>query len=495
MWATDVEYKSLTFPDENSASNGLTTAQYESTWTAISGSFEWDIANFNNNNWSNNWTYIKCGRKKGKSANTPSVATITTKSAIDQKIQKVVVSLAAIDKSDYNSIKMYVASENTFTNDLQEIEVTVPLYAEDLTFVVPTPTANMYYKLEFDTKGASSSNGHTVITKVAYCTTSEPNTATNYEKVTETVTIKSNGTQESDGSCVVTSGNVNSTAKFGYSYGLKLESSSGVITITTPSGSKNAKVEFLFSSQIGNLKLDGSATNTQIFSSGNADDGYIATLNIPDSKAGEALTIQKGSGSPIIYRIVLTYEVESATNVFLTTSDNMNGWRSFYDATQAYTVDANTTIYTIPSTSGSSVTMNAEAGNVIPSGTPVILKTTAGDHKMVLTKTDGTATLGSNILAVTDGSSNVDGYRLGYKADPGIAFYKYTTTTAPAAGIVYIPAGSMSAPSLTFSFGETTAIQSVNAEKTTAPRKVMKDGRIVIETAEGLFSVSGARVK
>ena len=194
---------------------------------------------------------------------------------------------------------------------------------------------------------------------------------------------------------------------------------------------------------------------------------------------------------------IISIELYTADGITITTSDNMNGWRSFYDATQAYTVDANTTIYTIPSTSGSSVTMNAEAGNVIPAGSPVILKTTAGDHKMVLTKTDGTATLSSNILAVTNGSSNVDGYRLGYKADPGIAFYKYTTTTAPAAGIVYIPAASMSAPEfLTFDFGETTAIKTVNTEKANvAPRKMLKDGRIVIETAEGTFLMNGSRVK
>lgn len=501
VWATDVEYKTLTFPDDNSANNGLTSSQYESTWTAKSGSFEWDIANFNNNNWANDWTYIKCGRKKGKSANTPSVATITTKTAIDQKIQKVVVSLAAIDKSDYNSIKMYVASENTFTNDLQEIEVTVPLYAEDLTFVVPTPTANMYYKLEFDTKGASSNNGHTVITKVAYCTTSEPNEATAYEKVTETVTIKSDGTQDSDGSCVVTSGNVNTTAKFGYSYGLKLESSSGIITITTPSGSKNAKVEFLFTSQIGNLKLDGSGTNTQIFSSGNGTDGYIATLNIPDSKAGEALTIQKGSGSPVIYRIVLTYEVESATNVFLTTSDNMDGWRSFYDATQDYTLDANTKAYVVRAKSGTQDVVELTELDVtaIPHGAPVILKTSAADHKMVLTKTTGVASLGTNLLDVTDGTHNYDCYRLGYKSGTGVAFYKFTATK-PAAGIVYLDPEyinlSATAPDfLTFDFGGTTGINAVNGSEFKVNGEYYNlAGQRVAQPSKGLYIVNGKKV-
>ena len=171
VWAVDQVYKSLTFPDDNSASNGLTTAQYESTWTAKSGSFEWDIANFNNNNWTNSWTYIKCGRKKGKSANTPSVASITTSAAIDEAITKVVVTLTAINASDYNSIKLYMASNSAFDANLETFTVTpIPTAAGDMTITIPEAkrAANRFYKLEFDTKGSGSSNGHTVISQVDY---------------------------------------------------------------------------------------------------------------------------------------------------------------------------------------------------------------------------------------------------------------------------------------------------------------------------------------
>ncbi len=305
-----------------------------------------------------------------------------------------------------------------------------------------------------------------------------------------TATINSDGTCTCTPSstAITTSGSVTSSASDlldGYSYGLKLESKSGAITIDLPDGAINAKIT-LISKVADYVKVDGVANSVQWSA---LTSGYSGILGITGDCA-----IAKGGNDPKIQRITLTYDIPSTTQVAVTTSANMDGWRAFYDASQAYTVDANTTIYTIPSTSGSSVTMNAEAGNVIPAGSPVILKTTAADHKMILTKTTDPATLGSNILAVTNGSSNVDGYRLGYKADPGVAFFKYTTTTAPAAGIVYIPAASMS-PVLTFDFGGTTAIKNVSAEKTTAPRKVMKDGRIVIETAEGLFSVSGARVK
>ena len=43
-----VAYKTLTFPDENKATNGLTKNQYTSTWTAKCDSVEYTIENFNN---------------------------------------------------------------------------------------------------------------------------------------------------------------------------------------------------------------------------------------------------------------------------------------------------------------------------------------------------------------------------------------------------------------------------------------------------------------
>lgn len=313
----------------------------------------------------------------------------------------------------------------------------------------------------------------------------------------------------SDGTCtcspsssvITTSGSVNTTAKYGFSNGLKFESSSGIVTISLPENAINATVTLLSSASATSLKLDG--TSTTVSFTGDTSNGYTTTINIPDSYAAGIYTIAKGSGSPIIYKITLTYDLPSDTKITLTTTSNMDGWRTFYDATQDYEVDANTKIY-VAATSGTTgyVTLSEVAATEIPHGEAVILKTSAGDHKMVLTKTTGAATLGANVLTVTDGTNNVDGYRLGYKATPGVAFFKYTTTTAPAAGIVYIDKNDVNtgagAPEfLAFNFGsETTAIKTVNAEKASvAPRKMLKDGRIVIETAEGTFLMNGSRVK
>lgn len=177
-WAVEQVYKTLTFCNAGTTVNKV--GSYESNWTETVGTapntFSWTITNFNNNNWQ--WTdgtpslyVIKCGRKKGKSANTPSVATIVTDAAIDEAITKVNVTLTAINATDYNSIKLYMASNADFDADLVTVNVSpIPTAAGTMTITIPEAnrTANRYYKLAFDTKGSGSSNGHTGIKKVEY---------------------------------------------------------------------------------------------------------------------------------------------------------------------------------------------------------------------------------------------------------------------------------------------------------------------------------------
>lgn len=59
-WGQNV-CKTLSFPDDNSANNKVSS--YTESWTAIIGNDRWTIANFNNNNWNSSWSFIKAGRK------------------------------------------------------------------------------------------------------------------------------------------------------------------------------------------------------------------------------------------------------------------------------------------------------------------------------------------------------------------------------------------------------------------------------------------------
>ena len=148
----------LTFPDDNSANNGLTSNQYSSTWTATSGDYSWSISNFNNNNWGGNWTYIKCGRK-----NVASVGTIKTSDAFSEAITKVDVTIDALTASKVNSIKLYTSSDNSSWTEAGTFTKATGIQSVSLS----SPAASLYYKVEFDC-ASGSSNGLVTVSKVEY---------------------------------------------------------------------------------------------------------------------------------------------------------------------------------------------------------------------------------------------------------------------------------------------------------------------------------------
>ena len=132
----------LTFPDENKAKNGKNN--YTSTWTARTGEQEFTIKNFNNNNWSSNWTYIKCGNK-----NAASVATIETANAISYAIESVEVTIDSITASSVNSIYLQTSSDGTAWANKVSID---SLSSGTKTFAISSPAENLFYKLSFDCK-------------------------------------------------------------------------------------------------------------------------------------------------------------------------------------------------------------------------------------------------------------------------------------------------------------------------------------------------------
>lgn len=158
-------YKTLTFPDDNSANNSVSA--YTKTWTATSGSDSWTITNFNNNSWNNSWTYIKCGNKTSAS-----VASIASPQ-IDKAIGSVVVTIDKVTASSVNSIKLVVASDADFTTEVETVTAS-SIAKGDMTFTTTKAAANYYYKLVFDcAKG--SSNGLVQVSKVQlYESGSEP---------------------------------------------------------------------------------------------------------------------------------------------------------------------------------------------------------------------------------------------------------------------------------------------------------------------------------
>lgn len=149
----------LKFPDDNSSNNGLTSAQYESEWTAKAGDFEFKMFAFNNNNWGNNWTYVRCGRKS-----VASVATITTSAPYTNAIDKVVLNATKWDASKLNSAKLYAYSDAAMTNQVSVSDFA--LVNGTYQAAVSSPAANLYYKIELDCQVHGSSNGFIEIKEV-----------------------------------------------------------------------------------------------------------------------------------------------------------------------------------------------------------------------------------------------------------------------------------------------------------------------------------------
>ena len=154
----------LTFPDDNSANNGLTKNHYETEWEAKIGEYGWDIYAFNNNDWEN-WTYIRAGRKN----NVASVAYIATSTALPE-ISEVIMTVDKIDASLVKSIVLSVYSDAGLSQKVGEDIVPAGGYqAGDMSFEIPdtVQAGNLYYKLTLDLKGGSS-NGFVQVSKVTY---------------------------------------------------------------------------------------------------------------------------------------------------------------------------------------------------------------------------------------------------------------------------------------------------------------------------------------
>lgn len=147
---------SLTFPDDNSSNNGI--GSYTDEWTAKIGTYEWTIANFNNNSWKNNWTFIKAGRKKYAS-----IAMISSK--FTEIITSITITVDSITTDYVNSFKL-VVSKNADGSDVLE-EISLDLKKGSNEIKISKATSGCYYIFTFDFKSAKS-NGVLSLSKLEY---------------------------------------------------------------------------------------------------------------------------------------------------------------------------------------------------------------------------------------------------------------------------------------------------------------------------------------
>lgn len=199
--------------------------------------------------------------------------------------------------------------------------------------------------------------------------------------------------------------------------------------------------------------------------------------------------------------------VTYAAPLILTTSQNMAGYRTFYDAENSYVADDNTIVYVAQLKSETEVVLSRLSGNVVPANAPVILKTTGlkengtAYYQITLTPSDETAYYhGVNLLAVTTEGQNLSAgaYRLGWDAEDGVAFHLWNPSSA-SAGIVYLNVSSSLGAKLSIIFDEeeedVTAVGAVpeSAEATTSDETYNVAGQRVGKAYKGLVIRNGKK--
>ena len=246
------------------------------------------------------------------------------------------------------------------------------------------------------------------------------------------------------------------------------------------------------SSAVGKYTVYNSNANNTASDEGSAlISSYTANEQSTEITATNGLWIETTSKG-YITSIVWT---PASDDIILTTTDNMAGWRAFYDASNNYSVDANTTVYVAASEpADGKITLTSITG--VPAGVPVILHTSsnADNYKMTLTKaTAGTYTYSgtNNLEYTTNIVSNV--YRLGY-GDEGIGFYPYSGT--PTSGAVILNVSSASARALNIVFeDESTGIAATVADKNVKSNEVFNlAGQRVAQPTKGLYIINGKKV-
>lgn len=149
--AGETSVAKLTFPDDNQDNNKVQV--YSKTWDAKIGTNTWSIKEFNNNNWNNKWTYIKCGNKSAAS-----VATITNTTPLEG-VSRIVVNIGKLNDTKVNSFYLQCGKTDA---DISENKLTLPIKLNANVFEVGSSEFK-FFKLSFDCAKSTKSIGNGLV--------------------------------------------------------------------------------------------------------------------------------------------------------------------------------------------------------------------------------------------------------------------------------------------------------------------------------------------
>ncbi len=282
------------------------------------------------------------------------------------------------------------------------------------------------------------------------------------------------------------------------------ETTPGAVTVTQDCQYYNSQRGWCFDTKTGSVTVEaneGYTISKCVFTLSNGSTSTTRTISTSPFKINfvwdtysHTYCYCEGTDQDYVYHGVKSIQVYTNT-VDVTANDGGDGnyWSTYYNATQAFTADANTTVFQA-ALSGSSLTLTEVPNREIPATKAVILKSSSSS--ITLTPATTTATLEGNSLtgttaAMTGAAGNI--YVLN-NGTQGVGFYKLKSTGTIGANKAYLTYSGALAPEF-LGFGETTSISEIEKMRNVENETFYDlQGRRVAQPTKGLYIVNGKKV-
>lgn len=244
-------------------------------------------------------------------------------------------------------------------------------------------------------------------------------------------------------------------------------------------------INYVSSSEI-NITLD----KGQVFRYNTNESYFRYYKSTSYSSQGKVYLYKRTTDVEPVYSLGLTINVSIPASGYGTlSSTHALDFANAIDASDGKTLTA----YVIPSNNGAKLTLveKAEA----PANTGILMKGTANETYTIPVKASAES-VGDNLLKAGPITVLEDNETI-YLLKSGQFHLATAGTTSVGKAYLELPE-ALGARTLSFSFeGEATAINGIEevAPVITKTRKALKNGRLVIETANGEFTIDGARMK
>ena len=246
----------------------------------------------------------------------------------------------------------------------------------------------------------------------------------------------------------------------------------------------------------------GNAGTTFTIKAGETTVLTIATNGNPVHTTGEEFTLTEGTDIVIAQAgnggtspKVLDYLYIQKTADVLVSTEQLQGYKTFYNATKSFEVDANTTIYKAAQVSGDKVVITAVEGKIIPAGEAVILKTTDAGYAITLTETTTASAgdfTGNALQAATSKGAIAGAYILAYTTADGFGFYQFTGSLD--AGDVYVTAAGAAKLRVSVEGDDATGIKAIATEEVKDNVIYNLSGQRVVKPLKGIYIQNGKKI-